>query len=213
MLTPASLMSVFDNARLCPPGRGVLPAVAEQMSAVMEKSTRGLQRQSDEIEQAATAVNEMSVAVEEVASNAVSTSEAFRVQPVGAAGAGPTGRRDRPNPGADRRRAQRLGGAASLAEQIQTINRVLDVIRAVAEQTNLLALNAAIEVARAGDAGRGFAVVADEVRALAHRTGESTREVEGMIASIQEGAGATLDALQQSAERARSTTEKADARR
>nr|WP_271408651.1 methyl-accepting chemotaxis protein [Pseudomonas sp. Q1-7] len=188
-----------------------LSAAAEEMTTVMDESTRGLQRQNGEIEQAATAVNEMTVAVEEVAGNAVSTSEASRAS----------------NQSAELGRAQLAEAirsiqvltddvmsaserAASLAEQTQTISRVLDVIRAVAEQTNLLALNAAIEAARAGDAGRGFAVVADEVRALAHRTGESTREIEGMIANIQEGTGETVKALRQSAERARSTMAKAD---
>ncbi|XWO33002.1 methyl-accepting chemotaxis protein [Pseudomonas sp. JZ134] len=189
-----------------------LSSSADEMSAVMEESTRGLQRQNDEIEQAATAVNEMTSAVEGVASNAVSTSEASQAS----------------SHSAQQGRAQLSDAIASiealtndvlgasqsaeeLAEQALNISKVLDVIRAVAEQTNLLALNAAIEAARAGDAGRGFAVVADEVRALAHRTGESTREIESMIGSIQQGTGHTVQALQSSAERARSTLEKANA--
>ena len=190
----------------------VLTASAEEMSAVMLDSTEGLQRQNDQIEQAATAVNEMTCAVEEVASNAVSTSEASRASSESAQ----QGRMQLEDAIAS---IQALAAdvvsasarAGELADQTHNITRVLDVIRAVAEQTNLLALNAAIEVARAGDAGRGFAVVADEVRALAKRTGESTREIESMLGSIQQGTGLTVEALQQGASRAQTTLDKAEA--
>ncbi|WP_016984444.1 methyl-accepting chemotaxis protein [Pseudomonas crudilactis] len=189
-----------------------LGAAAEELSAVTEEASRGLQQQNNEIEQAATAVNEMTAAVEEVARNAVSTSEASnqsthaaregRDQVVKTVDAIQTMTHDVQNT------AHMIEG---LAAQGRDIGKVLDVIRAIAEQTNLLALNAAIEAARAGEAGRGFAVVADEVRALAHRTAQSTQEIEKMVAGIQNGTGEAVSSMQQSNQRTQSTLEMARA--
>jgi len=187
-----------------------LASAAEELSAVTEEASKGLLAQNQEIEQAATAVNEMTAAVEEVARNAVSTSQASQdSNQVALQG------RDRVTDtvGAIQHMTQEVQRTSVLVEglaaQGRDIGQVLDVIRAIAEQTNLLALNAAIEAARAGEAGRGFAVVADEVRALAHRTQQSTREIEQMVSGIQTGTGEAVQSMQQSTQRSQSTLDMA----
>ncbi|KOP53997.1 chemotaxis protein [Pseudomonas coronafaciens pv. porri] len=183
-----------------------LASAAEELNAVTDESARGLVQQNNEIEQAATAVNEMTSAVEEVARNAVSTSQASR-NAATSAGDG----RDlvQETVSAIERMSGDVKGTAeliiNLANESRDIGKVLDVIRSLADQTNLLALNAAIEAARAGEAGRGFAVVADEVRALAHRTQQSTSEIERMIGSIQSGTEQAVSSMRNSTERAEST--------
>ena len=183
-----------------------LASAAEELNSVTDESARGLTQQNNEIEQAATAVNEMTSAVEEVARNAVSTSEASK-NATTSAGDG----RDlvQETVSAIERMSADVQSTATLigdlANESRDIGKVLDVIRGLADQTNLLALNAAIEAARAGEAGRGFAVVADEVRALAHRTQQSTSEIERMIGSIQSGTEHAVDSMRNSTERAEST--------
>lgn len=182
---------------------------SEELSAVSSQtSSSSLQQQGLEIAQAAAAVNQMTAAVDEVARNAVSTSEASRVseqtaqrgreqvqETVSSIGALADGMTDT---------SERI---QQLAKGVQEISSVLDVIRSIAEQTNLLAINAAIEAARAGDAGRGFAVVADEVRALAHRTQLSTQEIEQMIGNIRLDTVQAVNAMQSSSHLVQSTLE------
>lgn len=183
-----------------------LASASEELFTVTEDTSRGLHQQSAEIDQAATAVNQMTAAVEEVASNAVNTADASE-------GADQTTRegQQRVND-ALQSIGQLVGDVTTTSQEIEQlatsaneISRVLDVIGSIAGQTNLLALNAAIEAARAGEAGRGFAVVADEVRALAHRTQQSTAEIESMITGIQSGTESAVGAMHASKGRASGT--------
>ncbi|NBF08248.1 HAMP domain-containing protein [Pseudomonas sp. Fl4BN1] len=208
----AMQQSLRETIRRISDSSSQLASASEELSCVTEDATRGLHQQSLEIEQAATAVNQMTAAVEEVASNAVATSEASRESDRIAQ----QGREQvRQTVLSIESLAEDVTANASqvedLAQKVYGISKVLEVIRSIADQTNLLALNAAIEAARAGDAGRGFAVVADEVRALAYRTQQSTQEIEQMIGGIQQGTDQAVSSMQQSNSRARSTLEVAKA--
>ncbi|MBD1587041.1 methyl-accepting chemotaxis protein [Pseudomonas sp. C2L12B] len=183
-----------------------LASAAEELTAVTDDSSRGLLKQNDEIQLAATAVTQMSAAVEEVARNAASASQASSA----AANEALSGQRQvQQAVGAMNSMSQEIDASTqqvgALAEGVRDISKVLDVIRGIAEQTNLLALNAAIEAARAGEQGRGFAVVADEVRALAHRTQASTGEIETMINTVRSGADQAVQAMGKSQALAQST--------
>ena len=189
-----------------------LATATEEMSTVMQHSTRDLQKQNEEIDQAATAVTEMSSAVDEVANNATSTSELSRDSDLQTQeGHQQVSQTIELVQNLAREVVAASQQAQSLSVQARDISGVLDVIRNIADQTNLLALNAAIEAARAGENGRGFAVVADEVRSLALRTAASTMEIESMIQSIQNGTQATVTALSSSADHAGQTLERAHA--
>jgi len=185
-----------------------LASASEEMTAVTEEASRGLVHQNDEVNQAATAVTQMSAAVDEVARNACEAAEVSqRTQKLTDAGLDNVARTLASIQGLTNNVGTTREQVQTLSLRAQEINKVVEVIRSIAEQTNLLALNAAIEAARAGEQGRGFAVVADEVRALAHKTQQSTQEIEQMISAIQTDSVQAVRAMEQSQQMASDSTE------
>jgi methyl-accepting chemotaxis protein len=173
-----------------------LGEVASATSGIVEQTTDGVRRQQLEVDQVATAMNEMAATVVEVARLAEETARASQNVLVQTE----AGSRQVSSAIADiEALSQAVEDATEVIERLQaesqSIGSVVDVISNIASETNLLALNAAIEAARAGDQGRGFAVVADEVRNLASHTQKSTDEIQQMIKSIQSSSEAAVKVM------------------
>nr|WP_278405960.1 methyl-accepting chemotaxis protein [Pseudomonas rhodesiae] len=161
-------------------------SAAEELSAVTEQTSAGVNAQKLETEQIATAMQQMTATTHEVSRNAAhAVNTAQNASDLAIKGGQVVNETRAQIESLASEMDTTKTAMAALRGNAQSIGGVLDVIKAVADQTNLLALNAAIEAARAGEAGRGFAVVADEVRGLAVRTRTSTDEIAVLISELQ----------------------------
>lgn len=174
-----------------------LSTAAEETSVVSRSTNQNIAQQKNETTHVASAITQMTATVQEVANSAEKASEAAM-------------KGDKDSESGRKVVEEIVASINHLASEInastsvirtlksdsENIGTVLDVIKNIAEQTNLLALNAAIEAARAGDQGRGFAVVADEVRSLAHKTQDSTKEIEDMILTLQQGSDNAVSSME-----------------
>jgi methyl-accepting chemotaxis protein len=178
--------SLHDTVQSLANSADELAAASQQISGSSNRVAEGASAQKGQVQQVASTMEEMSVTVREISSSSNRAAESAQ-QASDVARLGGTIVEDA------------LGRMQSIAEKVQEaslkvselgsrsdqIGKIVGVIDEIAEQTNLLALNAAIEAARAGEHGRGFAVVAGEVRRLAERTTQATKEITGMIESVQ----------------------------
>lgn len=181
---------------------------AEKLRGIASDSASIVAQQTEETEQVATAMNEMTATAQSVAESSA-RAENIAKDADSLAENGKTFI-DKTTDTIQRQLGNNQASvetSASLQNASENIGSILSVIENIAEQTNLLALNAAIEAARAGEHGRGFAVVSDEVRQLASRTQASIKEIHEQIQQLQHGVASVSEVIEKGSKLAEEANE------
>lgn len=169
-------------------------ATSEEISASTEEIAGSSENQSQSAQAIAQLFKDMSIAIDDVARSAEQAAELSNTTVEKAQHGGHIVAQGT-------QAIQEVNQQMSKLENDSTrIGDIIEVIDEIADQTNLLALNAAIEAARAGEQGLGFAVVADEVRKLAERSSAATKEITGIIRSMQTNMKHSIEAVNSNAE-------------
>lgn len=179
---------------------------SEELSVVTGQTASGVEIQREEVDQMASALEEMSLTINDVAKNAENASNsAQEVSELSRKGSSIVTSSKEAVAGLAQEIAQSAIQIEALSDESKNAVTVINVIQSIAEQTNLLALNAAIEAARAGEQGRGFSVVADEVRNLSQRTQDATKEISILIEGLQQKASVAVRSMQKNEKTAEET--------
>jgi len=187
-----SLVKTINDASV-----GVASAAQEAQATAMHLAEAS-EHQATQITNASAAINEIAVSIDEVSKNSLESADVAQ-RSVLIAHNGAEVVRDtikgmnniRTQIQDTSKRIKRLG------ESSQEIGNIVELINDIAEQTNILALNAAIQAASSGESGRGFSVVADEVQQLAERTSSATRQIEGIVNTIQTDTNEAVKSMEQ----------------